>query len=54
MKKIDKGIAFITQNLSMFRCLVDNEPYDHVSGHSLVCPQGHQLDLNKRINQFFK
>ena len=48
MKKIDKGIAFIKQNVSMFRCLVDNEPYDHVDGHSLVCPQGHQLDLNKK------
>lgn len=53
MKKIDKGVQFVTQNLNMFRCLVDNEPYDHMVEHTLVCPQGHRLDLNKKGSLYF-
>jgi 23S rRNA (guanine745-N1)-methyltransferase len=37
----------------MFRCLVDNEPYDHIVGHTLVCPHGHRLDLNKKGSLYF-
>ena len=47
MKKIEKGIKFVSEHLDMFRCTVDGEPYDHVEGNTLVCAHNHRLDINK-------
>lgn len=48
MKKIEKGLAFVKQELAMFRCTVCMEPYVAVEGTSLVCANHHQIDMNKK------
>ncbi|HIW71914.1 MAG TPA: methyltransferase domain-containing protein [Candidatus Levilactobacillus faecigallinarum] len=53
MKKIDRAAAFLTQHAQLFRCPVCHESYDHVAGHSLVCPQGHNVDLSKKGMLYF-
>ncbi|MFB9769445.1 methyltransferase domain-containing protein [Lactiplantibacillus modestisalitolerans] len=53
MKKIDRGIAFVRANLARFRCLVCEQPYAAIDGHSLVCPNGHQLDFSKKGSLYF-
>jgi len=53
MKKIDRAAAFLTQHTHLFRCPVCHEPYDHVDGHSLVCPTGHNVDLSKKGMLYF-
>lgn len=53
MKKIDQGIAFVQANLGLFRCLVCDQPYEAVEGHSLSCPNGHQLDFSKKGSLYF-
>lgn len=53
MKKIEKGIKFVSEHLDMFRCTVDGEPYDHVEGNTLVCAHNHRLDINKKGSPYF-
>ena len=53
MKKIEKGIKFVSEHLDMFRCTVDGEPYDHVEGNTLVCAHNHRLDINKKGSLYF-
>ncbi|MDA5458000.1 methyltransferase domain-containing protein [Weissella confusa] len=53
MKKIEKGIKFVSEHLDMFRCAVDGEPYDHVEGNTLVCAHNHRLDINKKGSLYF-
>ncbi|MCM0582563.1 methyltransferase domain-containing protein [Weissella diestrammenae] len=53
MKKIEKGRQFVTEHLTLFRCLVCDQPYDHLNENSLVCVNGHQIDLNKRGSLVF-
>ena len=53
MKKIEKGIKFVSEHLDMFRCNVDGEPYDHVEGNTLVCAHNHRLDINKKGSLYF-
>ncbi|MDR3191350.1 MAG: methyltransferase domain-containing protein [Lactobacillaceae bacterium] len=53
MKKIDKGTAFARAHVSMFRCLVDDLPYTQIDGHSLICVNGHRLDMNKKGSLVF-
>jgi len=53
VKKIDQGIAFVQANLGLFRCLVCDQPYDVIAGHSLSCPNGHQLDFSKKGTLYF-
>ncbi|EJF33512.1 rRNA large subunit methyltransferase A [Weissella koreensis KCTC 3621] len=48
MKKIERGQKFITKNLELFRCNVCHEPYSEVQDTSLICPNQHRLDLNKK------
>ncbi|QIL50187.1 methyltransferase domain-containing protein [Weissella coleopterorum] len=53
MKKIERGQEFITKNRQLFRCNVCHEPYEWVRGNSLICPNQHQLDLNKKGSLVF-
>lgn len=53
MKKIEKGIKFVSEHLDMFRCTVDGEPYDNVEGNTLVCAHNHRLDINKKGSLYF-
>ncbi|WP_304056338.1 methyltransferase domain-containing protein [Levilactobacillus namurensis] len=53
MKKIDRAAAFLTANATVFRCPVCHAPYDHVAEHSLVCPNGHNVDLSKKGMLYF-
>lgn len=53
LKKIDRGIQFVNSQLNLFRCLVCNQPYERIDGHSLVCPEGHQLDFSKKGTLYF-
>ncbi|MDQ7937644.1 methyltransferase domain-containing protein [Lactiplantibacillus sp. WILCCON 0030] len=53
MKKIDQGVAFVQKNLGLFRCLVCDQPYMAVEGHSLKCSNGHQLDFSKKGTLYF-
>lgn len=53
MKKIERGQQFITKNIKLFRCNVCHEPYTDVQGTSLICPNQHQLDLNKKGSLVF-
>lgn len=53
VKKIDQGVAFVQANLGLFRCLVCDQPYDAINGHSLSCPNGHQLDFSKKGSLYF-
>lgn len=53
MKKIDRAAAFLGQHVGLFRCPVCHDPYDHVAEHSLVCPQGHNVDLSKKGMLYF-
>ncbi|WP_261810255.1 methyltransferase domain-containing protein [Levilactobacillus humaensis] len=53
MKKIDEAAAFLTANTGLFRCPVCLTPYDAVDGHSLVCPNGHRVDLSKKGTLYF-
>ena len=53
MKKIDKGIQFVSEHLAMFRCTVDGEPYQTVDGNSLICANNHRLDINKKGTLYF-
>ncbi|MFD1548459.1 methyltransferase domain-containing protein [Levilactobacillus fuyuanensis] len=53
MKKIDEAAAFLTAHVNLFRCPVCLAPYDHVDGHSLVCPNGHNVDLSKKGTLYF-
>ncbi|KRN75275.1 hypothetical protein IV73_GL000437 [Weissella kandleri] len=53
MKKIDKGRQFLQNNLALFKCGVCDQPYAKIEDTSLVCPLGHQLDLNKKGSMVF-
>lgn len=53
MKKIDRAAAFLQQHAGLFRCPVCHLAYDHVDEHSLVCPQGHNVDLSKKGMLYF-
>lgn len=53
MKKIDRAAAFLSQHAALFRCPVCHQPYAQVVGHSLVCPQGHNVDLSKKGMLYF-
>ena len=53
MKKIDRAAAFLQQHAGLFRCPVCHLAYDHVAEHSLVCPQGHNVDLSKKGMLYF-
>lgn len=48
MKKIDGAANFLAQEVTKFKCPVCQQPYVSVQGHSIVCGQHHQLDLNKK------
>lgn len=53
MKKIEKGQQFLQQNLQLFRCPVCGADYESVEGYSLVCPNAHRIDLNKKGTLYF-
>ncbi|WP_434431994.1 methyltransferase domain-containing protein [Lactiplantibacillus paraplantarum] len=53
MKKIDRGIQFVQANIGRFRCLVCNQAYVTIDGHSLCCPNGHQVDFSKKGTLYF-
>ncbi|MDR3242125.1 MAG: methyltransferase domain-containing protein [Lactobacillaceae bacterium] len=53
MKKIEKGQHFLQDNLHMFRCNVCNSAYARIDGTSLVCENGHRIDLNKKGSLVF-
>ncbi|HAT55205.1 MAG TPA: 23S rRNA methyltransferase [Lactobacillus sp.] len=53
MKKIDLGAQYIAAHLAMFRCPVCEAPYTKIEVHTLVCPNGHTLDLNKKGSATF-
>ncbi|KRL53142.1 rRNA large subunit methyltransferase A [Furfurilactobacillus rossiae] len=53
MKKIDRGAAYLQEHLAMFRCPVCETPYEKIGGHTLSCPNGHTLDLNKKGSATF-
>lgn len=47
MKKIEKQRRFVREHLGLFRCPVCHQPFSRVSGNSICCGQGHQIDFNK-------
>lgn len=53
MKKIEFGRRFVTENLSLFRCPICQQPFDDVVGYSLRCPERHAFDLSKKGTLFF-
>jgi len=53
MKKIDQAAAFLAQHTQLFRCPVCLSPYAEVEGHSLGCPNGHNVDLSKKGTLYF-
>ncbi|MFC6180088.1 methyltransferase domain-containing protein [Lactiplantibacillus daowaiensis] len=53
MKKIDQGSQFVQAHLGLFRCLVCDQPYAAVEGHTLKCANGHQLDFSKKGTLYF-
>ncbi|MFD1318619.1 methyltransferase domain-containing protein [Loigolactobacillus zhaoyuanensis] len=53
MKKIERGQQFLRQNLALFQCPVCHVGYQTVSENSLICPNGHQLDLSKKGTLYF-
>ncbi|WP_367294764.1 methyltransferase domain-containing protein [Levilactobacillus yonginensis] len=53
MKKIDQATAFLAARPTLFRCPVCLEPYATVEGHSLICPNGHNVDLSKKGTLYF-
>lgn len=48
MKKIDLAANFLASQVSRFKCPVCQQAYTTVQGHSIICSQHHQLDLNKK------
>lgn len=40
-------------HLDMFRCPTCGQPYETISDHSLVCPEHHVLDVNKKGSLYF-
>ncbi|TGD18161.1 methyltransferase domain-containing protein [Levilactobacillus suantsaiihabitans] len=53
MKKIDQAAQFLAAHTQLFRCPVCLTPYASVEGHSLVCPNGHNVDLSKKGTLYF-
>lgn len=53
MKKIDQAATFLAAHTQLFRCPVCLEPYTTVAGHSLICPNGHNVDLSKKGTLYF-
>lgn len=53
MKKIDQAAGFLAAHTQLFRCPVCLAPYETVVGHSLVCPNGHNVDLSKKGTLYF-
>lgn len=53
MKKIDQAATFLAAHTQLFRCPVCLEPYATVEGHSLICPNGHNVDLSKKGTLYF-
>ena len=53
MKKIERAAAFLDQHAGLFRCPVCHQPYQQMVGHSLTCPQGHNVDLSKKGMLYF-
>ncbi|HJA27144.1 MAG TPA: methyltransferase domain-containing protein [Candidatus Limosilactobacillus intestinigallinarum] len=47
MKKIEKQRQFVDRHLNLFRCPTCQEPFAQLTGNSIVCGQGHQIDFNK-------
>lgn len=48
MKKIEQGTKFIEAHTQVFQCPTCHRAYEQVEGHSLVCSNGHRIDLNKK------
>lgn len=48
MKKIDQGTAFVREHAHLFQCPTCREPYERVEAHTLICPNGHTIDVNKK------
>ncbi len=53
MKKIDQARQFLQARPELFRCPVCLEPYDQVVDRSLVCPNGHNVDISKKGTVYF-
>jgi len=53
VKKIDLGMQFVQNNIGLFRCLVCDQAYVTIEGHSLRCPEGHQVDFSKKGSLYF-
>lgn len=48
MSKLSNAVAFLNHHLSLWRCPVCHQPFARVVDHSLVCPQNHWFDVNKK------
>lgn len=53
LKKIERSQRFLKKHLTLFRCPICHLPYQAVQSDSLVCPQGHRLDLNRQGTLYF-
>lgn len=53
MKKIEKSALFLKNKLALFRCPACLKPYGEVKGHTMICPENHQIDLSKKGTLFF-
>lgn len=53
LKKIERSRQFLAKHLALFQCPICQLPYQAVQEDSLVCPQGHRLDLNRQGTLYF-
>ncbi|ANK66556.1 methyltransferase domain-containing protein [Loigolactobacillus backii] len=53
MKKIEKAALFLKQHRQLFRCPVCQAAYTAVTDKSIICPNGHRLDLSKKGTLYF-
>ncbi|WP_367364962.1 methyltransferase domain-containing protein [Pediococcus parvulus] len=53
MKKREKGLQFIEQHLDLFQCPVCQCGYERVESGSIICPNGHSIDVSKKGTLYF-
>ena len=46
--KLDAALTFLNEHLSLWRCPICHAPFQMVTDHSLVCPNNHWFDVNKK------
>ncbi|KRM95814.1 rRNA large subunit methyltransferase A [Liquorilactobacillus aquaticus DSM 21051] len=53
MKKIERGMAFASRHVDIFKCPVCGEGFEEVMNGSFSCSKGHQFDFSKKGTLYF-